>query len=94
MDETPDRRRLHRTVPWKKGEGVYASSDSMHAVQKIGSHQWVRGARQPYHIEGQWDFKGPKYKRLRDAQTEVETEETERPRISTMQTQFHDRRGY
>lgn len=93
--EEVDRRRLRRTVPWQhQGNGVYASSDSMHAVRRLGSHRWQRGIRQPYHNDGEWDFsKGERFSRLRDAQSHVEDEEATRPRRSTMQTTFHDRRG-
>lgn len=93
--EVIDRRRLKRPVPWSKVDrGVYATDDSMHVVRRAG-RRWYTGVRQPYHGDGEWDFtsNSREFRRLRDAQADVESAEAERPRISTMQTTFHDRRG-
>lgn len=90
-----DRRRLKRSVPWKHPEaGRYDTNDDMHAVKKVGSKKWQRGVRQPYNLDGQYDWtNGGTFKRLRDAQSHSETEEAEQPRSHKQRTQYHDRRG-
>jgi hypothetical protein len=91
-----DRRRLRRDVPWTHpDQGVYATSDLMHGVRKVGPRKWERGVRQPYHLDGQFDFsQAQTFSRLRDAQAHVETEEKARPRILSQRTLYHDRRGF
>lgn len=93
--EVDDRRRLKRSVAWKHPEpGRYDTADDMHAVRKVASRKWERGVRQPYNLDGQYDWtSGGKFKSLRDAQTHSESEEAERPRAKKMRTEFHDRRG-
>lgn len=90
-----DRRRLNRSVPWaKKERGFYATADDMHGVRRVGSDTWERGLRQPYHRNGQYDFtRAEQFKRLRDAQTHVESEEKILPRFMQQRTWFNDRRG-
>lgn len=97
MDEAnPSRRRLKRPVPYKKDEaGAYSTHDAMHQVRKAGSRKWDLGVRQPYNIDGQYDFKSTpqRFSRLRDAQEHIEAEEAVLPRRKKMQTEYHDRRG-
>lgn len=90
-----DRRRLKRDIPWAHPEpGVYATSDQMHGVRRVG-RKWQRGVRQPYHLDGQFDFsQAQTFRRLRDAQAHVESEEKARPRILSQRTLYHDRRGF
>ena len=66
----------------------------MHGVRKIASRKWEKGVRQPYNQSGEYDFsQAPQFKRLRDAQVHTEQAEKDRPRRSTMRTEYHDRRG-
>ena len=90
-----DRRRLHREIPWTHpDQGIYATSDSMHGVRRIGARKWERGVRQPYHSDGQFDFtQAQQFRRLRDAQAHVEGEERNLPRNKQQRTWFNDRRG-
>jgi hypothetical protein len=91
-----DRRRLRRDIPWSHPEdGVYATSDQMHGVRKVGPRRWERGVRQPYHLDGQYDFsQAQTFRRLRDAQAHVESEEKAQPRLASQKTLYHDRRGF
>jgi hypothetical protein len=87
--------RLKRSVAWKHSEpGQYESHDQMHAVRKVTNRKWQRGIRQPYNLDGQYDFaSGGTFSRLNEAQAHAEGEEAVQPRAHKMRTQYHDRRG-
>lgn len=87
--------RLKRAVTWQHhGEGSYTSHDQMHAVKKAGKRKWERGVRQPYNLDGQYDYKsGGTFTSLDAAQSQAENEEAEQPRVNKMRTPFHDRKG-
>jgi hypothetical protein len=94
LEPTPDRRRLNRSLRWQHpGPGHYSTSDAMRAVKKVGARKWQEGVRQPYHVEGQYQYTDQTFRRLRDAQAALETAETTDPRAERMRTPFHDRRG-
>lgn len=94
LSSEPDRRRLNRSLRWEHpGQGQYSTSDAMRSVRKVTPRKWEEGVRQPYNTDGEYQYTGQVFRRLRDAQETLEFAETSDPRKEALRSPFHDRRG-